>query len=186
MMQQSQTQLSVNLGKNEKNTTTSLFFKWAINTGRVIIVGVELITLGALGYRFIIDRQIVDLHDQIQNTQLLVTSQSKSENLYRNLQGRLGTIQTLESETQVKISFLKEVISLLNTNEFISSNLSVSDSSVTIDGQTYSIFTLNTLIDKLKANPNVVSISIDDLTSLDQGIKFKLTTQLKPSSISLQ
>ncbi|MFI5265472.1 MAG: hypothetical protein ACHQT7_01880 [Candidatus Levyibacteriota bacterium] len=186
MMQPNQSQLSVNLGKNKESTTTGYFLKWAVNTGRIILVTVELITLGALGYRFIVDRQIVDLHDQIQNALLLVNSQAKSETLFRNLQGRLNTIQTLETETQAKVNFLKEIISLLNTNEFISSNLSVSDASITIDGQTYSVFTLNTLIDKLKTNPNVISISIDDLTSFDQGIKFKLTTQLKPSSISLQ
>lgn len=185
-MQQNAPQLSVNLSKNKQDSPTNFFFKWAVTTGRIIIVSVELLTLAALGYRFIVDRQIVDLHDKIQNAQLLVSSQEKSETLFRNLQGRLNTIQTLETETNSKVSFLKQLLALLNTSEFISSNLSVSDSNIIIDGQAYSLFTLNTLVDKLKTNPNVIAISIDELTSLDQGIKFKLTTRLKDSSISLK
>lgn len=185
MMQTGLAPLSINLGRDKKDTNTSLFFKWAVNSGRIIIVAVELITLGALGYRFFIDRQIIDLHDKIQNVQLLVSSQAKSEALYTNLQGRMNTIQTLNQETQAKTDFLNQMISYLNTNDFIASDLTVSDNQINIEGDTYSIFTLNTLVDKLRSNPRVVSISIDDLASLDQGIRFKLTIQLKPSAIPL-
>ena len=170
--------LSVSLGKRPQDSTANLVFNWIINTGKIIIVSVELLTLGALGYRFYVDRQIVDLHDQIQHAQLFVTAQAKKENLYRNLEDRLTSINTINAQAQRKAAYLKQLISLINTNEFISSNLNVSDTTVEIDGQTYSIFTLNSLIDKLKKNPNVISISLDELTSLDQGIRFKLTTQI--------
>lgn len=184
-MQNDAQRLSINLGRKDPNTPSSLFIKWTVNTGRIIIVIVELLTLGALGYRFFVDRQIVDLHDQIVKAQLFVDHQAKNEALYRNLQGRLASIQTLETDTQQKVKFLKELVGFLNTNEFVSSNLDVSDTTIVIDGQTYSIFTLNSLIDKLKKNPTVLSISIDELTSLDQGIRFKLTTQLKEPKIVL-
>ena len=170
--------LSVNLGKRPQDSTASLAFNWIINTGKIIIISVELLTLGALGYRFYVDRQIVDLHDQIQRAQLFVNAQAKKENLYRNLEDRLTAINKIDTQSQKKAAYLKELISLINANDFISSNLNVSDTTVGIDGQTYSIFTLNSLIDKLKKNPNIVSISLDELTSLDQGIKFKLTTQI--------
>ena len=104
---------------------------------------------------------------------------------YRNLQNRLSTIKTIETDTQKKVVFLSELVSYLNTSEFLTSNLNVSDTTIAIDGQTYSIFTLNTLIDKLKKNPSVISISIEELTSLDQGIRFKLITTLQQTDISL-
>lgn len=184
-MQNDAQRLSINLGRKEEGTPATLFIKWTVNTGRIIIVGVELLTLAALGYRFIIDRQIIDLHDQIQNTQLFVDHQAENEKLYRNLQDRLSSIQTLQAETSKKVSFLSDLVTYLNTNEFISSNLNVADTTVSIDGETYSIFTLNNIVSKLKENPDVVSISIDELTSLDQGVRFKVRAQLTEPKIAL-
>lgn len=184
-MQNDAQRLSINLGRKDTDSTSSIFIKWTINTGRIIIVGVELLTLAALGYRFIIDRQIVDLNDQIRKSQIFVEAQAINEKKYRNLQERLTTIKTIEMNTKKKVVFLSELVSYLNTSEFLTSNLNVSDTNIAIDGQTYSIFTLNTLIDKLKKNPSVLSISIEELTSLDQGIRFKLVTTLQQTDISL-
>lgn len=183
-MQNDAQRLSINLGRKEQ-TPASLFIKWTVNTGRIIIVSVELLTLAALGYRFFIDRQIVDLQDKIQKTQIFVSAQSKNEAQYRNLQERLSAIQTLQDTTNKKVRFLRDLVSYLNTSEFTSSNMNVSDNSITIDGQTYSLFTLNSLISKLKKNPDVISISVDELSSLDQGMRFKLTTRLTETNVAL-
>ncbi len=184
-MQNDAQRLSINLGRKDDSTPASLFIKWTVNTGRIIIVGVELLTLAALGYRFIVDRQVIDLHDQIQRTQLFVDHQADNEKLYRNLQGRLTSIQTLQTATQKKVAFLSDLVTYLNTNDFISSNLNVADTTVSIDGESYSIFTLNSLIAKLKKNPEVVSISINELTSLAQGVRFKVSAQLLEPNIVL-
>jgi hypothetical protein len=178
-MQPGSPNLSINLGKRNEQTTVSLFYKWVINTGKIIILGVEMLTLIALGYRFIIDRQIVDLNDQINKAQLFVNAQSKKENLYRNLQERINEIGKAEAATSTKVGFLKRLTSELNSSDFLTNTLDISDLAVGIEGQTYSIFSLNALIDTLKNDPDVISISIDQLTSLDQGIKFKLSIQLK-------
>lgn len=183
-MQNDAQRLFINLGRKEESPV-NLFVTWTVNTGRIIIVLVELLTLAALGYRFIIDRQIVDLNDQIETAQRFVDVQSKNEALYRNIQSRLTSIQILQTATQKKVSFLNDLVSYLNTNEFISTNLNVSDTQVVIDGQTYSIFTLNNLVSHLKQNPEVTSISIDQLNSLDQGISFKVTTRIKDPTITL-
>lgn len=184
-MQNDAQRLSINLGRKDQGSPAGLFIKWTVNTGRIIIVTVELLTLAALGYRFFVDRQIVDLNDQIKRTQIFVDAQAKNEARYRDLQDRISAIQTLQSTTKKKVVFIRELVSYLNTDEFISSNLNVADSVVAIDGQTYSIFTLNSLVSKLKKNPDVVSISIDELTSLDQGIRFKLVTKLSEPKITL-
>lgn len=178
-MQPGSSNLSINLGKNRADTATGLFYKWVITTGKIIIVVVELITLGALGYRFFVDRQIVDLNDQIKRAQLFVEAQSKKENLYRSLQDKLTQINTIAEKTQIKVGFLEELTQSLNSSEFITTSLNISESTISIEGEAYSIFALNTLIDSLKENPDVSSISVDELTSVEQGIRFKLTTRIK-------
>lgn len=178
-MQPDAPHLSINLGKERTDTTTGLLFKWVVNAGRIITIIVELLTLGALGYRFVIDRQIVDLHDKIVQEQLFINAQAKKETLYRNLETRLSSIQTLNTQIQERTKFMKSLLLLTNTPEYASTNLTISDTSVSIEGNTGSIFSVNSLIDTLKKDPNVSSISIDDLTSLDQGgVKFRVSIQL--------
>lgn len=184
-MQSENFHLSVNLKQKPDEGLPNIFLKWAVNSGRIIIVVVELLTLSALGFRFFVDSKIVDLHDKIQKDQFFITQLAQKEAKYRSIQKRLGIVSTLEKQNASKVSFLKQLTQDLSTNEFGETNLSFSNDTIGISGKTYSVFTLNTLVDKLKSNPNVLSISIDNLASLDQGIEFRLTTQLKQSDANL-
>lgn len=184
-MQTEPFKLSVNLKQKPEEGLTNAFLKWAVNSGRIIIVVVELLTLSALGYRFFIDSKIIDLHDKIKKDQQFVNALSKKEELYRSLQNRLALINTLETQNTAKINFLNQLVAVLNTDRFIETTLTFSETSIGINGKTYSVFDLNSLIDSLKSNPNVLSISIDDISSGDQGIAFHLTTTLKQNGTSL-
>lgn len=184
-MQNETFHLKVNLKQTPEEGMTSVFLKWAVNSGRIIIVFVELLTLSALGFRFYVDHQIVDLHELIQTDQKFITRQTGKEQLYRSLQNRLSVISNLETQNKAKIEFLKQLTILLNSNDFGQTSLTFSNNTIGINGKTYSIFTLNTLVDKLKTNQNVTSISIDEISSLEQGIEFRLTTELKQSEASI-
>lgn len=183
MMEGSSQNLSINLGKKHESAVGSLFLKWSINSGKIIVVVVELIALGALSYRFLIDQRIIDLNDKIKRQQIFIEALHDKEVLYKNLQTRLSIINSISTETNGKIKFLKSLLFYLNSNEFSSSSLSVSGNNVIVEGETVSIFTLNNFIDQIKKNPDVVSITLDDLTSLDQGIRFKINAQLKEDKI---
>lgn len=180
MMQPNASRLSINLGKAKNNTTTNFLVDWTINAGRIIIVVVELLTLGALGYRFVIDRQIVDIHDLINKEQFFINAQAQKENLYRNVQSRLDSIQSLEAQTQSETTFLKKLLALTNSPDFSATTLEQSQGTITITGNTFSIFSLNKLIEALKEDQGVVSISLDELTSADSGgLRFRLNVLIQ-------
>lgn len=177
--------LSIDLGKKSNENASSVILKWTINSGKIIIVLIELLTLSALGFRFYIDRQITDIHEQIGKEQKFVSLQAKKETLFRNLQDRLTAIQTISMATEKQVAFVNKLTKIMNTDSFISSNVTTTPNGISIDGQVYSIFTLNEILEVIKANPDVASLSLDELVSQDQGIKFRLSTQFKQANIPM-
>lgn len=177
-MQNDAYRLNINLGKKKEANTGNIFIKWAISRGRVIVIVIELLALGALGYRFFIDQKIVDLNDEIKNQQIFIQAQAQQEKQFRNLQSRIDTIQAITSDTQTKVQFLGDILSLASQSALLSSSLSLTDNTVSIDGQASSVFSLNSFVEALKKNPNVETISMDELSTLDQGVRFRITVQL--------
>ncbi|HVT01455.1 MAG TPA: PilN domain-containing protein [Patescibacteria group bacterium] len=169
------------LGKSEVSFRDDIL-KWGINIGRIIIVVTELVAVGALAYRFTLDRKIVDLHDQIKKADLFVEAQGAKEADYRSIQTRLANIKTINDDAENKVSIMKQILNSMSTGDFSSTNLTVNQTSISINGVAFSIFPINNFIDELKQNPNVTSISLDDISSTDEGVKFKMTIELKQTT----
>lgn len=175
-------QIRINLSSKQKESIASALLTWAVNIGRIIIVGTELIALGALFYRFTVDRKIIDLHDNIKREELFVKSQTKKEEQYRSLQARLENIKQTESETQSKITIMNSILKTLASGSFSTTNFVINQNTIALSGEAFSVFPVNSLIDTLKQNPSVSSISLDELTSSDNGVQFKLNIELKQLS----
>ena len=166
--------ININLSSKGQKTVGKVFYKWAIDAGRLIIVIIELIALGALGYRFVIDRKIVDLHDQIKQQEAFVDAQASDEKIYRAVQDRLKNIKLTGEETTTKITIMNEILKAVSIGTFYSTNLTINQKSIQIDGTTFSIFTLTAFVDSLKKFPAVASISIDEISTTDEGVRFRV------------
>ncbi len=171
--------IKINLSGKPRETSTAVFFKWAINTGKIIIAITELLALSALAYRFTVDSKIIDLHDQIKKERIFVDSQKKKEDEYRAIQNRILSIKKTEDETKKKVAIMYTILQTISDGRFNSTNLLVNQNIITLTGTALSIFPINSFIDDMKQNQNVVSISIDDLSSVDNGIRFKINIELK-------
>jgi hypothetical protein len=174
--------VKINLIGKEKVSVKEDFLKWAVKVGRVIIITTELLALAALLFRFSIDRKIIDLHDKIKNSELLVLSQKAKEESYRSIQARLDLINKTDSETKAKIGIMTDILVAISAGNFTSTNLTVDKSIISLEGTAFSIFPINAFIEDLKKNPNVSSISVDDISSSNQGIQFKINIELKPNN----
>ena len=178
-MAKNSSQIHINLSSRQKESVTGTLLTWAVNVGRVIIVGTELIALGALLYRFTIDRKIIDLHDKIRIEERFVKSQTKKEEQYRSLHARLENIKQTESETQSKITIMNSILKTLASGSFSTTNFVINQNTIALSGGAFSVFPVNSLIDTLKNDSNISSISLDELTSSDNGVQFKLSIELK-------
>jgi len=171
--------VKINLIGKQKLSVTQDFIRWGAQIGKFIIVGTELIALAALLYRFSVDRKIVDLHDQINTEQQLVEAQKPKEDIYRGIQARLEDVKKIQTQTKAKLDIMNSVIAAISTGDFSSTNLSVDLNSIEVDGTAYSIFPINAFINDLKVNPNVTSISLDNVLSSNQGVSFKINIGIK-------
>ena len=171
--------LNINLSSRGKQTVGKVVYGWTIDAGRAIIVGIELVALAALGYRFVIDRQIVDLHDQIKIQEAYIAAQAADEKTYRNIQDRLESIKETNESTESKIQIMNEVLKAIRTGTFFSANLIITNNTVSVEGSTFSIVTLTEFFNSLKSFPSVTSISIDEISTADEGVRFKARIGIK-------
>lgn len=172
-------QVNINLIGKPRVEFAHNFLKWTFNVGRVVIAATELVALAALGYRFYIDRKIIDLHDEIKRDQIFVESQASKEANYVSIENRLANIKRTEKSTKIKIDIMNEILSSISAGNFSSTDLTIDQLSIRLDGIAFSIYPVNAFIEELKKNPHVSSISLDDFSSTTDGIKFKISIELK-------
>ncbi|HRN96572.1 MAG TPA: hypothetical protein PLD54_03950 [Candidatus Levybacteria bacterium] len=177
---------AINLSGKPKESNSTLFYKWTIQIGRIVIVLTELVALSALGYRFIIDRQIADLNDQIDRQILFIQSQEQKEQEFRGLQNKLSIIKTIKKDTDAKINVMNTVLDAANEGIFTTDNIAVNKNIISLSGATSSVFSLNGFIENLKTNEFVKAISIAEITSGDTGILFKLNITLADSPAEME
>ncbi len=176
--------ININLSSHGKATVGKVIYSWTVDAGRAIIVGIELIALLALGYRFVIDRQIVDLHDQIKTQEAYIAAQASDEKTYRGIQNRLKNIKAINQETAAKAALTNELLSAISKGTFFSTNLTINDRTILVDGSTFSIYTLTSFLDGLKNYPSVASITIDEINTADEGVRFKCRIEIKNTDAS--
>ena len=63
------TPLSINLMPGRETSFGEKFLNWSLTFGRYIIIGTEIIVLVAFFSRFKLDRDFIDLHDQVKEKQ---------------------------------------------------------------------------------------------------------------------
>lgn len=153
---------SINLAKNRGEKFVDRFLKWALTTGRVMIILTEAAALAAFLYRFGLDRQNIALHDQIKQQQAIVDLLKNNEATYRNLQDRLQLAKVLDTDAQQSIKAFQDIVRFIPSDMFLRT-LEVSDTTVHIDGDVHSIIELSDLVKKLKSYPGVDSVSVDKI-----------------------
>lgn len=179
MPNQPVSRIKINLNRKAKEKLENVFYKWAINVGRMLILITELVALGALFYRFVIDRQIIDLNEIIKEQQSFVQAQASQEQEYRSIQDRLATVKNVKTETEMKVKVMNDILNAVNENTFTSSSLSIDDNVITVDGSTPSILLLYEFINHIREYPEVQKIGGGQINSSEQGVLFKLSIELK-------
>lgn len=182
-MMEKKSKISINLSSNKKVSVGNTFTKWAFQAGRAIVVIIELVALGALGYRFMVDGQIVDLHDDIERQATLVQFQSENEKTYRGIHDRLTNIKIINEETTGKLNIINEILSAIGQNEFTDTDLTVSQNTISLSGNALSVFTVENFVNAVRKYPQVNSIVIDEINTSSNGIKFSIRIALKESKL---
>lgn len=180
---------SINLFRSRKKGVFDDFMKWALTVGRLVVILTEAVALSAFIYRFSLDRQLIDLNDQIVQKQAIVKLFTTNEILYRNLQDRLQESSNLTKTTKNTVA-LFDAIANINDQNIIITNIFFSQNQIKIDANVQSVSALTNFVNSLKANPAIASVSLDKIenkiTSAIIVVSITATTKQKVKIVTTQ
>lgn len=177
-----QTSASINLIKTKVNILDEIL-KWALTVGRLLIIITELVAFTTFIYRFSLDRKLIDLHEKINQEQAIVGSLKDREELYRNLQEKIGAIKTITTFGDRNVKILNDVAKL--TPSGISFNsFDIANNKIEIDSSVQSTSSLSNFVSLLRKYPEVSSVSITRIDNQSQisGINVIILVKLKEST----
>lgn len=172
---------SINLLKEAKNDTLEKIINWSLGVGRILVIVTELIALAAFLYRFTLDQQLVDLHSEIKQRELIVSQFKKQEDEYRNLQERLSVISNYSTITEKRGKIYEDIIGFAPAG-LTFNQISLFEDSLSIEVNINSVSPLTSFVNSLKSYPAIESVSIDKIESKTANaiITVGITTVLKP------
>lgn len=153
---------SINLIKNTQNGFFAEFVNWILTIGRLLVIIIELIALGAFLYRFSLDRQLIDLRSQIKQKQTIVSSQKANEAKYRNLQDRLYLASNFSALSMEQTKTLKDILDFTPQGMKLK-NISFAVDSISITANIQDISSLSVFVNSLKKHPNIDALSLDSI-----------------------
>lgn len=172
--------ITINLAKNRGESLTDRIIGFALTIGRVLIIGTELIALGAFLYRFSLDRTLVGFHDSITQQEAVVKLLHDNETLFRSLQSRLQLASTLLQQNSNLPTYMTTIVGFAPFDMNIHT-IAVATDAIRIQATVQSVDSLTTFVNKLKAYAPIKSVSIDriDNQTATATITVSITAVLK-------
>lgn len=153
---------SINLLRKKEKEFLDVFLDWAFEYGRFVIFLTEAIALCAFVYRFSLDRQIIDLNDEIKGKQRIVTLLKPNEDKFRNLQDRLEREQQLTKQANTTSGILSFIVTN-SPSDFTISKLTVGQKTIRLQADVTTPSTITEFVEILKSYTGVSSVSIDKI-----------------------
>lgn len=164
--------VTINLLRQHDQSLFDSVFSWALSVGRLLIIITQFIALGAFLFRFVLDRQIIDLNDKITDKQNVVRVLEKDEKIYRSLQARLVIIAKYQEEAGNKEKLMTRIVDAAKGKmEFTS--LIVDAEGASIEGNTTSVRLLQSLINEYRSMPGVTGVSINTIETISDTNRVK-------------
>lgn len=157
------------------------FLKWALSTGRYIIILTEIVVIAAFLSRFKLDQDLSDLTDAVNNKQQILKHTAATEKNFRLVQSRLDAAAALLSSQNKPSQILDAVASALPESLRLTS-VAIATGQITVAAQAGSEldvgFFLGHLINQTYSDGSRKwkSITLNDISATDPvGIKFSFT-----------
>lgn len=173
------TDIKINLRMKPREAISGIFFKWAIQVGRIVIVVTELILLSSLIYRFVVDRNIIDLHENIQKQVTYISQQEQDELLYRDIQSRLEGIKSVITNEEIKLNVYNFIHEATDNEKFVIKQIRLGSASVMLQGEAATIYAVNDLMQEARNKENISSIILEQITNSENKISFVLVVDIK-------
>jgi len=154
--------------------------RWALTSGRYIIILTEVVVILAFLSRFKLDADLADLADRIEGKRKVLEALSESENGFRQVQTRLDAVGKLaKSQVDMTDIYTRLDTAMPEGSEIFISSVEVTDENVILSGQTASEKSLGRLLSNLSADANWKSIELLDIsTDIQKKTVFSVSLKL--------
>lgn len=157
---------------------------WVLSYGRYIIVLTNFIVILVFLSRFVLDRKISDLYEEIDEKQAVVEANLAFIKDFRLVNDKINLASTLYPRTLYHNKILEFLPGATPENLFVS-ELEFTPTQLTLSGTVENEAGLSTLISELRASNNFQTIDLSSLTQKTEkhaGLKFQLLLKNKPDS----
>lgn len=135
--------------------------RWLVGAGRHLIIFTELVVIVSFGSRFVLDRQLTDLNEEIMQKQAVIRSYGNLEQKFRQAQQQVKDVESvLEQQGQLQII---TALTKITPPAVKYASISIDEGSVSLSGETSSLGYIALLIENLKNNPDFQRISINQI-----------------------
>lgn len=138
------------------------FLKWILSYGRYIIITVELVVFLVFFSRFIYDRQLADLRDEITQKQAIVASASDFEKKIRSIHHRIDQAKSLDKSRLEYLTILHTLEQLtpqdITFHEILLKEATLSLTGSALTNESFAKFLLN-----LKSTEKLSNVSLDEV-----------------------
>ena len=148
--------------------------KWALSTGRYIIILTEMVVIMDFLSRFKLDRDLSDLAERIEGKKNILVALSSNEDAFRSIQKKLELTKTL-MESGVPVDILLTNIEKDRPEVVGLTMIGINEAKVSLNAETASDSGLGDFIRNVNLDPNWKSVELVDVTGDRQGgVKFNV------------
>lgn len=167
----------IDLAKDKSSLMDDLI-RWALSFGRLLIIVVEIVAFSAFIYRFVLDRQIIDLNDKIKREQAIIESSKTQEETYRNLQERLATIKKTSTIGNKNPKIVKDIVES-TPSEITYNSYNIGEGKFVMEINITSFSALTSFLTTLRQYPEISSVTITGIDNSSGGNSVKVTILAK-------
>jgi Tfp pilus assembly protein PilO len=172
---------SINLltGEIKPQSQWDRIYAWTANTAKYVIILTEMLVLGAIGYRFILDGRISSINEDIATQKSLLDAHKADEEEMRMLLINLDSIKLMEESHYSLSSYYAQIMQLI-PSEVEVKTISIDINSSSLTGQVTNYDTLLQLENNLKSATAVISnVTMAANQSTGTGISFSASFKIK-------
>lgn len=173
--------ITINLLTQDRFSSSLLgkIMLWALSIGRYIVIFTELIVILSFLSRFKLDRELTDLNESINQQQSIIQSYGDLEIRVKQIQAKLEVIR--QNQAQISPVAFLEVLSKVMPEDVDLEEMTIDTDSAELKARALSTSGFIGFIKALYDDPLIDGISLDEITSEDQGltIEFILTADIK-------
>lgn len=153
-------------------------YAWTSNTAKYIIILTEMLVIGAIAYRFVLDGKIAKVNDEIAAQKTLLDARATEESDMRQFLSNINSIKQMQESNYSLATYYAQVMQLIPTSVDVR-NISIDINNSSLSGQVGSYDTLLQLENNLKGATAIISdVSMSANQSSGSGINFSVNFKI--------